>query len=451
MVTRSHVIFVAAALAAAGRGWAGGDAGQALRGFAGARARLVWCQQAAGENSDAFAQGKQLVLMGLDTDDGRGERAILSRLWNYHKPLLTPSGDRVVFSNFRSRQAFVVNWDGTGLRKVADGVAAEVWKDPATGTEWLYCITGDVTGPAFTGQPVVRCPLDRPEVQEMVWDKTGVGLDNFQLSEDGSAACGLFPWPAAGLAALPNKGWERYAKGCWTSMAPDDSRVFWVFDGLHRNVSLYRPGERRGWKVNINGAPGIGGFEVYHPRWSNDRRFMVVTGPYKVGDSKNRILGGGTDVEVYLGRFKRDLSGIEDWLRLTHNDKPDFYPDLWVEPSGVRAEAAVPEGKPAKAEAPAGPILVKARLVKTSRIPAPASIAPYRHALIVNTYEADGKRILVAQWGIRDAKVLPVAWAVGESYDLSLEPFDDHPELEGERMIMETEEYDLPMYVETVK
>ena len=37
--------------------------------------------------------------MGLDTDDGRGERMIGSERRSYVKPMLTPSGDRIVFSS----------------------------------------------------------------------------------------------------------------------------------------------------------------------------------------------------------------------------------------------------------------------------------------------------------------------------------------------------------------
>ncbi len=38
-------------------------------------------------------------------------------------------------------------------------------------------------------------------------------------------------------------------------------------------------------------SSGVDGFEVYHPRWVTDSRFMTMTGPYKAGDSANRIMG----------------------------------------------------------------------------------------------------------------------------------------------------------------
>ncbi len=41
----------------------------------GARARVVWVQ---GDGTDPYAAGNSLVLKGLDTEDGKGERVILA-------------------------------------------------------------------------------------------------------------------------------------------------------------------------------------------------------------------------------------------------------------------------------------------------------------------------------------------------------------------------------------
>jgi hypothetical protein len=76
-------------------------------------------------------------------------------------------------------------------------------------------------------------------------------------------------------------------------------------------------------------------------------------------------------------------------------------------------------------------------------VPEPASIAPYRHALVVNTYDvvkvvegqATTHQLLVAEWAIRDARVLEHTRTVGEVRRLTVERYDAHPELEGERLI----------------
>ncbi|MBU4286143.1 MAG: hypothetical protein KKD76_04475, partial [Verrucomicrobia bacterium] len=140
----------------------------------------------------------------------------------------------------------------------------------------------------------------------------------------------------------------------------------------------------------------------------------------------------------------------------------DFFPDVWI--AGGRAAgvsvaplATVPVGVLATNRPPVARLVLTARPVELSRIPSPASIAPYRRALIVNLYDvervAEGhyaeKQIMVAHWAIRDGRVLPTAARdKTKTYRLVLEPFDEHPELEGERLIMDSDEFRLPLYYE---
>ena len=80
--------------------------------------------------------------MAFDTDDGRGERAILAERGSYIKPLLIGGGQRVLFTRRQTSAAdigvYVVGWDGSGLRKLADGAALAVWQEPGSGRDWLY-------------------------------------------------------------------------------------------------------------------------------------------------------------------------------------------------------------------------------------------------------------------------------------------------------------------------
>src|SRR6185436_181707 len=80
-----------------------------VRALAGALTRIAWVQQ---DGKDPEAVGDQLILMGLDTDDGKGERTILSQPASYMKPLITPRGDRIVYSTRPKpgpAEVFVVN------------------------------------------------------------------------------------------------------------------------------------------------------------------------------------------------------------------------------------------------------------------------------------------------------------------------------------------------------
>ncbi len=341
------IIFIAIALITSD---APGDTTGAVADLTGAHTRIVWCQHQREAGNDTFARSNRLLLMGFDSHDGRGERAILHNMANYTKPLITQDGSRIVFSNRHKREVHVVDWEGGNLRKITDGVALAVWMDPGTGIEWAY-IGGDyeeTTGPGPIFHSVTRVQLDNPSVSELIWNRTPVSPDNFQLSADGSRVAAPFPWPLCGIAALPNGALQQFGRGCWTSIAPDNSRVMWVFDGAHRNIYLYDTTSLRSWKVNIHDAPGIDGYEVYHPRWSNHARFIVMTGPYKMGQGSNLIAGGGADVEVYIGRFNDDFTRIEKWARVTFNDRGDFFPDAWIEGgenSEVRLLAAPDAGK----------------------------------------------------------------------------------------------------------
>ena len=60
-----------------------------MQALTGTRTRVVWVQ---GDGTDPLADGHALVLMGLDTDDGKGERVILAERGSYIKPLLVARG-----------------------------------------------------------------------------------------------------------------------------------------------------------------------------------------------------------------------------------------------------------------------------------------------------------------------------------------------------------------------
>jgi hypothetical protein len=298
--------------------------------FTGTHTRAVWIQEQ-GAGADSFAFGSNFKLMGYDSRDGKGERALLDEVGNFYKPILSPDGKKVVVSSRLKHEIYLVDFKKGKKKLLGKGVAVAVWKDPATGKTWVYALAGD--GPEnkyFTTHPLIRFPLKKPKKREPVWSKTHLSWSNFDLSRNGKVAGGLFPWPHAGILLFEQNTWKQYGKGCWTALSPDNSAILWVFDGLHRNLNFVDPFKARFWTVNINNAPGIGGYEVYHPRWTNHVRYLTMTGPYVEGEGGIKIGGGGRRVEVYLGRFSPGLDKVESWLQLTHNDKADFYPDVWL-------------------------------------------------------------------------------------------------------------------------
>jgi len=311
-----------------------------LGAWTGKHARLAWVQDQ-GKGADTFAHGKQLSLYGFDSKDGKGERLLVKGVGSYFKPIFTPDGEHVIYSDRRSRKMFLLNWETGKVKDLGSGVAVAIWQDTKPSlllrrkTLWVYCFSGLQPENKYgTSQPLYRFPLHKPKKKELIWDKTNMAWSNVQLSRDGEVLGGLFPWPHGGVIQTETKAFKRYGRGCWTSLSPDNSKLLWIFDGLHRNVQIHDVKNGKNWKVNINGAPGIGGFEVYHPRWSNHPRYFVITGPYEKGDGGNRIGGGGDKVEVYVGRLDENARSVEDWIQVTHNKRADFYPDLWVEGGG---------------------------------------------------------------------------------------------------------------------
>lgn len=322
-LTAGFAVFYLATVVATLLAASAADPSAEIRALTGARTRLVWVQHA-GDGTDIFCKGDSLRLMGLDTDDGRGQRQIVAGESNFHKPLITPTGNQVVFSNVISQTVYVVNWDGTGLRELAHGIAAGLWRDPLTGHEWVYAQTGPESGKNFRNNPIRRYRLDDPRVNELVWDRTPANPDGFQISPDGRRVCSMFPWPRVGVATLPNEGLMDLGQGCCPSLAPDSGNFMFYLLGDHRHIMLHRLEGQAKWKVPIHTAPGVDGFEIYHPKWSNQMRFIALTGPY-CGQ-------GGITADVFIGRFDETFTGIEAWVRVTANSLGDFFPDVWVEP-----------------------------------------------------------------------------------------------------------------------
>ena len=420
--------------------------------------RVAWTRDV-GDGTDVISFGDRLVLMVQDSRDGRGERVLVEPPSSYAKPLVTPSGAEVVYSIRGEGTVYAIRWDGSQRRRLADGFALAVWPDPHGGDEWVYVGDDEESTDPPSYHSIYRYRLADPSRRELVWNAQPVSGDGFQLSADGRHAGGLFPWPKAGVADLDAGTWEQLGDGCWTAFSVDGPNIFWYFDGAHRTLTLIDIESKQRWQVGINGAPGIDGFEVWHPRWTNDSRFFVMTGPYTVGQRDNKIRGGGNQVEIYLGEFSADFSAVERWRQITHNDAPDFYPDAWIDPREPGRPGRTtdrPDAQPStRPNAADSRLVVDVRVGRDAVIPTPQSIAPYRNGLLALDYDVleviegtYGEATLVAaHWVIRNRTVLDTApRAAGATLRLTVELYDTHPELEGERLVMDTKAFTLPLY-----
>jgi len=348
------------------------DTATDIRNFTGAPTRVVWIQDA-GDKANVYSEHPSIRLMGYDTEDGKGERAILPDIGWYAKPLLTADGKRVVFANLADHTVDVVNFDGTGLRQVLKNDEAykfdekpfiddAVWTDPKNGVTWVYALVMEQR----EGKPVPtirRYQLDHPEVSELIWDKTPVFM--FMVSGDGRAASGGIldgGNSSQGLFTLPNGSYITGHNGCWPSMSPDGSHRMWVFSGSHNGVGLLTPTNRSGATTNhlvLFAAPGLvtnGGDEMYHPRWTNNVHFLTMDAPFPhkawnfKSDEKIPI-DVAANVEIYIGKFNDDFTKVERWIQVTHNKLGDYWPNVWIKPSqadiaALASAPEVPEEKP---------------------------------------------------------------------------------------------------------
>jgi len=320
------------------------DVIEQVRSLTGRSTRLVWTRQLDGCTGYAGMEG-EFALMAFDTE--RGERRLLEETATYANPLLTADGRRVVYTSNTDGTVQAVNWDGSGKRCLGPGYALTVWHDPETGVDWVYTRPPKQSPQAWyvKSKPITRFQLDDPDVREVVWEKKSISWCWLQLSKDGQRAATVMSWPRCGWINFSRGEFVHFDDGCWTAMAPDNSYRMWVFDANHREVKLYDRDGKRICVLDLHQCPGVKGWEIYHPRWSNHPRFVTVTGPYsdnraesfqpKTEEERKAILipQGGYNVELYLGRLNPEATAVEEWVRITENDKGDFYGDAWIAPA----------------------------------------------------------------------------------------------------------------------
>ena len=312
-----------------------------IRKFTGARTKIIWSECVNAKKPDPFSVDDEQCLKGLDTGDPRGERIILAEKGNYSRPLITHDGGTILYTRKDigkkgSRYTFDLrifrtDWDGARPVQIAEGYAVDTWRDPA-GREWV-CAVRDVPPQrerTFNAYSLVRFPLDDPKKIEVLWDQSPVSPDNIQFSRDGHACSALLPWPKAGALTFDGEPEpHKYSHGCWPSMAPDNSRVSWVFNGSHKSASFFADDGSRTWNVDFNNAPEFKNSEVYHPRWSNHPRIIVLTGPYLA--RRGGISSGGRTAQVHLARLSPELDKVEEFLQVDDNDRGDAFPAAWIE------------------------------------------------------------------------------------------------------------------------
>ena len=302
--------------------------------------------------------GDQLMVL-----DPSGEpRELLSGRGRLAKPLISADGSSVVVTrlavtegtdgNSLDPEILSIPWTGGTARSLGSGMAIAIWPGTTPESPFVYAfaaLSATKRG-ALTGETIVRFHPAKPEEREIIWSERSASPDNFQLSRDGSRACGLFPWPQAGLADLTSQKWTGVGHGSWPTLAPDDSYAMLLLDGSRKQLRCYVPQVDPGWKLNLAEMPTLSGGGINHLRWSNDATIITFTGPW---DDE-----GKGDARIQAVRLRPDLKSLEAvHVSAITAGNPDS-PDLWVSGSATSLtslpQAPQPEEKPAAA-APAWP------------------------------------------------------------------------------------------------
>jgi hypothetical protein len=292
-----------------------------------AHCRMVWMQNQADGPIDMH--GPHVKVAGYDSADGRGQRMICDEEGSYFMPMLTGDGERVVYTDTLRWVVGVIHFDGTGRRDLCGGLALETWRDPETGTDYAFVQRGPYTHRKRMENPVYRVNLDDPQDEQLVWDKTPVVFNNFQLSADGRKVAIEAPWPRCISAELPNGDWHVFGRGCYASMAPDNSYLTFHMDGRHRSLFFFTPSGRSWWEVPFNTVPGFDGRKIHQPRWSNHYRYIVMTGPRSEGAEHNEP-DAHRHVGAYIARLSEDLRKVEVWAEPSDDGKQCMFPDAWI-------------------------------------------------------------------------------------------------------------------------
>lgn len=128
--------------------------------------------------------------------------------------------------------------------------------------------------------------------------------------------------------------------------------------------------------------------------------------------------------------------------------------------SELKIPASVEDIHPVTKENEIAQLQIRATLKTVTNVPSPDDIAPYTENLSVFEYEVDEvlsgictfPTLYVAHWGVLDSKPVEATLtaAAGNTFTLSLERFEDHPELEGVNMAdTVVSDFSIPVLYET--
>ena len=295
--------------------------------------RIVWLQ-----GGDVLEGGGALI--GYDSKSNTTAQILAASPYQ-NRPIICRGGNSVVVSiNY---VVYIVNWDGTGKKKIVDGFCSDVWKD-GSGQEWAVVRQGGENDSGRVFRYLINDTTKSVELTDLPTRIYGFPSMNwYQLSGDGLLGVDFIPWPFCieQIFKLPAQQTDTIfrsgAEGCWSSVASDSSHYWFCFSstGLgHTGLLVFKNSVQIGdFLLNAAPLPANSSTECYHPRFaSKGGNFLTFTAGYSTGGSLT-----GTP-EVYFGKFNDAHNGFSTWVRMTTNSIADYCPDAWV---GVDSAASI--------------------------------------------------------------------------------------------------------------
>lgn len=285
------------------------DLGEQIEAVAGSHIRLVWAGLAKPGISDPESVSQQQQLFGLDSRDGRGVRKISLLDGNFSRPLLTPLGERVVYSRWdpeKQRSHIHVTQFAGGLHSpLAPGYAVDVLKTADSPKTWIYALRSlrRSENDTWVAGRLVRFAIDQPQKVDVVYEGEPVVVGSVSLAPTGETMQAVRPERGLGLFDIDS--------GSWTAQqsAPVGVEVFDMPFGLSLSPS------------KLASAVSAGG-EARDIRSSDDRSLVVFSARLESAQAGSE--------EIYLVSLSGKGQTVKKAVTIAGPQHADHMPDLWL-------------------------------------------------------------------------------------------------------------------------
>lgn len=338
----------------------------------------------------AWAAAAVAVLSGCAGDDEKTRAPARALEWTDRHPSWAPDSRRIVFSSNRGPRArtigdfdlYVVNADGTGLRRLTRSTADEAEPEWAPrGDAVVYVFNpGGVVAPQRSEIHVIGAGgsvsrrLTKNDVPDFrpTWSPDGTKI---AFARSGAAATGLYVMDATGVAQRRLAANVNPIAGfAW---APDGESVVFVGGA----GSLY--------VVGLDGAPATRvtrGEPASSPAWSPDGSAIAFRAE---ADGSLRLVGAD-------GRGQRPLAGLPPGTGFA-DDAPQWLPDGRLLTGVRRGGLYVEDGQDARKLAPDGffpRIAPNGRSVAYERVHPAPSYTPVPSGICLLRLDGGGRRMI---------------------------------------------------------